>query len=112
MKNLYIKISHQELQENPSLVYADKELVEIGLKYNIDIKEGSDLGKYMVFWDIEGYRYLYIILRNIVNKNKCRNIPVTDAEIEDTLSYINKKGFVTVDSLPIQEEVVCLNQTL
>jgi len=105
MKNLYIKISHQELQENPSLIYADKELVELGEKYGIDIKEGDDLGKYMVFWDIEDHRYLYIVLRNIINKNKCRNIPVTDAEIQDTLSYINKRGFVTVNNLPVQGEL-------
>jgi len=100
MKNLFIKIKIQDVLENPSLIYADQELVNLAKKYGLNVELGDDLGKILAYWDIAGYRYLFFILLDSKNGKKQRDKEVTEEEIKDILDYLKSRKFEVVDRVP------------
>lgn len=106
MKNLFIKLNIEEAIANPSIFYADQELVDLAEKYSLNVELGDDLGKVLAYWDIEGYRYLFFIILDSKNGKKQRLKPVSQEEIDDTLDYLESKGFEIVEELPVQYDAI------
>ena len=102
MKNLFIKLNIEEAIANPSVFFADQELVDIAKKYGLNVGLGDDLGKLLAYWDIEGFRYLFYIILDSKNGKKQRDKRVTQEEIDDTLEYLESKGFEVVEKVPFE----------
>ena len=97
----YIKIKIQDVIEGLVSIYVDSGLAALMSKQGFNIKEGDDIGTKLIYYDIEGYRYLLLQARDLKNKGRLR---VATAEEEQELrKYCINKGFVIVDELPEQD---------
>ena len=82
----------------------DSNLAKLLQDFKLDVKAGDDIGEKLMWKDVDGFRYLDMMVMDM--KHKCRREEPTLEEKEAILKYATKGGFDIVEAMPeILEEL-------